>query len=159
MYNLTDINKLAKLGIDKNKLFVAISYEVETMLMQNPTYANTASQLSAEEIREGFSGKINGVRVITQDLGTVAITAKVEGVDVTSHYNIEYMVYGAEWCQAIDEFSVDVTVNRTFPYTGDVVETVVVHLVPNENAIKSGDKLKFMISDADIPRLSSICTD
>lgn len=104
---LADINKLAKLGIDKNKLYVAISYEVETMLMQNPTYANTAANLTAEEIREGFSGKINGVKVITQDLGTVSITAS----GTTSQYNIEYIVYATEWCQAIDEFVVDVTVN------------------------------------------------
>ena len=75
-----------------------------------------------------------------------------DGVYSRMAYGAEGLFTGlevAEWTSNGDD-SVDVTVNRTFPYTGDVVETVVVHLVPNENAIKSGDKLKFMISDADM---------
>ena len=45
----------------------------------------------AELAREGVVNKINGVKVITQDLGE----------------SVEYIVYATEWCQAIDEWKVN----------------------------------------------------
>ena len=57
---------------------------------------NTASQIGAELAREGVVNKINGVKVITQDLGQDS-TGKA----------IEYIVYAIDWCQKIDEWKVN----------------------------------------------------
>lgn len=86
-----DIANIAKLGVDKNRMYVAISYEVESMLLTDEKYSNTASQIGAELAREGVVNKINGVKVITQDLGE----------------DVEYIVYATEWCQKIDEWKVN----------------------------------------------------
>ena len=90
-----DIAKIAKLGVDKSRMYVAISYETETLLLTDQKYSNTASQIGAELVRNGVVGRINGVNVITQDLGQDGGT------------DIEYIVYATEWCQAIDEWKVN----------------------------------------------------
>lgn len=83
-----EIAKLSKKGVDKNRMYVAISYDTEVMLLTDSKYSNTASQIGAELAREGVVGRINGVNVITEDLG--------EGV--------EFVVYGADWVQTADVF-------------------------------------------------------
>lgn len=93
-----DIAILAKKGIDKERMYVAIDYATETLLLTDEKYSNTASQIGAELAREGVVNKINGVKVIVQDLG------KKEENDV------EYIVYGIDWCQAIDEWQVKPTI-------------------------------------------------
>ena len=90
-----DIAEIAKLGVDKNRIYVAISYETETLLLTDEKYSNTSSQIGAELAREGVVNKINGVKVITQDLGQDGGT------------DIEYIVYAIEWCQAIDEWKIN----------------------------------------------------
>ena len=72
-------------------MYVAISYETENLLLTDEKYSNTASQIGAELAREGVVNKINGVKVITQDLGE----------------DVEYIVYATEWCQKIDEWKVN----------------------------------------------------
>lgn len=86
-----DIANIAKLGVDKNRMYVAISYDVENLLLTDEKYSNTASQIGAELAREGVVNKINGVKVITQDLGE----------------NVEYIVYAVDWCQKVDEWKVN----------------------------------------------------
>jgi hypothetical protein len=85
-----DIAILAKKGIDKNRMYVAIDYTTETLLLTDEKYSNTASQIGAELAREGVVGRINGVNVIVEDLGQ----------------GCEYIVYGTEWTQAIDAWKV-----------------------------------------------------
>ena len=96
-----DIAKQAKKGIDKERMYVAIDYATETLLLTDEKYSNTASQIGAELAREGVVNKINGVKVIVQDLGTDE-----------SGKAIEYIVYGIDWCQAIDEWSVAPAINN-----------------------------------------------
>lgn len=96
-----DIAILAKKGVDKSRMYVAIDYATETLLLTDEKYSNTASQIGAELAREGVVGKINGVNVIVEDLSQN--TAKTE---------IEYVVYGIDWCQAIDEWKVAPSVNN-----------------------------------------------
>ena len=91
-----DIAKLAKKGIDKERMYVAIDYAIETLLLTDQKYSNTTSQIGAELAREGVVNKINGVKVIVQDLGEKA----------------EYIIYGIDWCQAIDEWKVQPSVNN-----------------------------------------------
>ena len=95
-----DIAILAKKGIPKERMYVAIDYATETLLLTDEKYSNTASQIGAELSREGVVGKINGVKVIVQDLGK-------DG----SEKAIEYIVYGIDWCQAIDEWEVAPAIN------------------------------------------------
>lgn len=96
-----DIAILAKKGIDKERMYVAIDYATETLLLTDEKYSNTASQIGAELAREGVVNKINGVKVIVQDLGTNSDDKAVE-----------YFIYGIDWCQAIDEWSVAPTINN-----------------------------------------------
>ena len=96
-----DIAILAKKGIDKERMYVAIDYATETLLLTDEKYSNTASQIGAELAREGVVNKINGVKVIVQDLGT-----NTEGKA------IEYFIYGIDWCQAIDEWKVAPSINN-----------------------------------------------
>lgn len=95
-----DIAILAKKGIPKERMYVAIDYATETLLLTDEKYSNTASQIGAELAREGVVGKINGVKVIVQDLGTDS-----------SENPVEYIVYGIDWCQAIDEWEVAPAIN------------------------------------------------
>ena len=96
-----DIAILAKKGVDKSRMYVAIDYATETLLLTDEKYSNTASQIGAELAREGVVGKINGVNVIVEDLSQN--TAKTP---------IEYAVYGIDWCQAIDEWKIAPSVNN-----------------------------------------------
>ena len=96
-----DIAILAKKGVDKSRMYVAIDYATETLLLTDSKYSNTASHIGAELAREGVVGKINGVNVIVEDLSQN--TAKTE---------IEYAVYGIDWCQAIDEWKIAPAVNN-----------------------------------------------
>lgn len=89
-----DIAILAKKGVAKERMYVAIDYNTETLLLTDSKYSNTASQIGAELAREGVVGRINGVNVIVEDLD-----------------GAEYIVYGTEWTQAIDEWKVMPTIN------------------------------------------------
>ena len=95
-----DIAKIAKLGVDKSRIRVAISYETETLLLTDEKYSNTTSQIGAELAREGVVGRINGANVLTQDLG-----------QTSARKAVEYIVYAIDWCQAIDEWQVQPTIN------------------------------------------------
>ncbi len=94
-----DIAVLAKMGVPKERMYVAISYETETLLLTDQKYSNTSSQIGAELARNGVVGKINGVNVIVQDL--------TDGKE-----EAEYIIYGIDWCQAIDEWKVNPTINN-----------------------------------------------
>lgn len=95
-----DIAIQAKKGISKERMYVAIDYATETLLLTDEKYSNTASQIGAELAREGVVGKINGVKVIVQDLG-----------ETTDGKAVEYIVYGVDWTQAIDEWKVSPSIN------------------------------------------------
>ena len=82
-------------------MYVAIDYATETMLLTDEKYSNTASQIGAELAREGVVGKINGVNVIVQDLG-----------QDKNEKDVQYIVYGIDWTQAIDEWKVAPTINN-----------------------------------------------
>ena len=58
-----DIAQLAKRGVDKNRMYVAVSYATEALLLANPVYANTSSQIGAELAREGVVNKKCAIRI------------------------------------------------------------------------------------------------
>ena len=98
---LRDIAILAKKGVDKNRMYVAISYETETLLLLDERFANSASQIGSELARTGVVGRVNGVNVLTEDLGENA-----------QGQAIEYIIYGIDWAQAVDGWKVGLSVNN-----------------------------------------------
>lgn len=97
---LRDIAILAKKGVDKNRMYVAIAYETETLLLLDERFANSASQIGSELARTGVVGRVNGVNVITEDLGENA-----------QGQAIEYIIYGVDWAQAIDCWKIGLAIN------------------------------------------------
>lgn len=95
-----DIAMQAKRGIDKNRMYVAVSYETETLLLTDEKFSNSASQIGAELARNGVIGKINGVYVITEDLG-----------ENEAGQAVEYIIYGVDWTQKVDGWKVGLAVN------------------------------------------------
>lgn len=98
---LRDIAILAKKGVDKNRMYVAISYESETLLLLDERFANSASQIGSELARTGVVGRVNGVNVLTEDLGENA-----------QGQAIEYIIYGIDWAQAVDGWMIGLSVNN-----------------------------------------------
>ena len=108
-----DIAILAKQGVDKNRMYVAIDYATETLLLTDEKYSNTSSQIGAELAREGVVGKINGVKVIVEDLGKDESEKDESQTDKEQpEKDIEYIIYGVDWTQAIDEWAVQPTINN-----------------------------------------------
>lgn len=97
---LRDIAILAKKGVDKNRMKVAISYETETLLLLDERFANSASQIGSELARTGVVGRVNGVDVLTEDLGENA-----------QGQAVEYIVYGIDWVQAVDGWMIPLAIN------------------------------------------------
>ena len=98
---LRDIAILAKKGVAKNRMYVAISYESETLLLLDERFANSASQIGSELARTGVVGRVNGVNVLTEDLGENA-----------QGQAIEYIIYGIDWAQAVDGWMIGLSVNN-----------------------------------------------
>lgn len=98
---LRDVAILAKKGVDKNRMRIAISYETETLLLLDERFANSASQIGSELARTGVVGKVNGVNVLTEDLG---VNAQGQA--------IEYIIYGIDWVQAVDAWKKGLAVNN-----------------------------------------------
>lgn len=94
---LNRIKVVKKKGVLKSRMYVVISDDTEELLLTDEKFSNSSSQLGAELLRDGVVGKINGVKVKTSSLFP-------EGV--------EFIIYAIDWCQAIDEWSVPVTINN-----------------------------------------------
>ena len=58
-----DVINMKKRGMKVAKMKIAISADVEALLLADEKFANTAGALGAELVREGVIGKINGVAV------------------------------------------------------------------------------------------------
>ena len=95
-----DIAIQAKKGIDKNRMYVAVSYETETLLLLDERFANSASRIGSELARNGVVGRVNGVNVITENLG-----------ENKAGQAVEYVVYGIDWAQAVDAWKNPLAVN------------------------------------------------
>ena len=94
---LNKIKTVKKKGVLKSRMYVVISDDTEELLLTDEKFSNSSSQLGAELLREGVIGKINGVKVKTSSL---------------LPENVEFIVYAIDWCQAVDEWSVPVTINN-----------------------------------------------
>lgn len=90
----TEIGELLKLGVDKDTLTVGITTDIETLLLTDEKFTNTASTLGAERVMKGVIGMIRGVEVVVSDkLGLINTTNVVE-----------FVVFSSDYAQAGDEW-------------------------------------------------------
>lgn len=93
---VTEIGNLLALGADPATIKVAISTDVETLLLSDQKYTNTASNIGAERAMMGVVNKIRGAEVlVSNNLGLINTTN-----------NVEFVVYSTDFAQAGDEWKV-----------------------------------------------------
>ena len=92
----TEIKNMKARNMKVASMRVAVSADVELLLLTDDKFANTASTLGAELIREGVIGKINGVPVKPNYL---------MGDDV------DFIIYDKRFCQKYEVWKVEPTVN------------------------------------------------
>ena len=92
----TSVKTLKARGINAADLRIAVSADIELLLLTDGKFANTAGTLGAELVRAGVIGKVNGVAVKPNYL---------------LPDNVEYIVYAPAWCQAIDAWKVTPAIN------------------------------------------------
>ena len=93
---VTEIGNLIELGVDPNTIKVAISTDVETLLLSDQKYTNTASNIGAERAKSGVVNEIRGAEVLrSNNLGLINTTN-----------NVEFIVYSTDFAQAGDEWKV-----------------------------------------------------
>lgn len=93
----TLVKNLKARGIPTDELRIAIDADTELLLLSDDKFANTSGSLGAELVRNGVIGKINGVQVKPNYLLPT---------------NVECIVYAVPWCQAVDEWKVEPTINN-----------------------------------------------
>ena len=92
----TDIKNMKARNMKVASMRVAVSADTELLLLTDDKFANTASTIGAELIREGVIGKINGVLVKPNYL---------MGDDV------DYIIYDKRFCQKYEVWKVEPKVN------------------------------------------------
>lgn len=94
---VTEIGALITLGVNPDNIKVAISTAVETLLLTDQRYTNTASQIGAERAMTGVINMIRGAEVLrSNNLGLINTTN-----------NVEFITYSPDYAQAGDEWKVE----------------------------------------------------
>ena len=90
----TEVGELLKLGIDPETITVAITSDIETLLLTDTKYTNTASQIGAERAMSGVINMVRGAEVVRSDkLGLINTTNVVEFIVFCK----DYAQVGDEW--------------------------------------------------------------
>lgn len=97
----TEVGQLLKLGIDPSTITVAITTDVETLLLTDEKYTNTASQIGAERAMSGVINRIRGAEIVRSD--------KLGLINTTN--NVEFIAFSSDYAQAGDEWKVMPTIN------------------------------------------------
>lgn len=91
-----EIGELLKLGVDPATIKVAITTDIESLLLTDQKYTNTASSIGSERAASGVINRIRGAEVFRSDnLGLINTTN-----------NVEFIVYSTDYAQAGDEWKV-----------------------------------------------------
>lgn len=90
----TEVGALLKLGIDVETITVAITTDIETLLLTDTKYTNTASQIGAERAMTGVINMIRGAAIVRSDKLGLINTTNV----------IEYIAFSSDFAQAGDEW-------------------------------------------------------
>ena len=91
-----EVSNMKKRGINPSEMRIAISADTELLLLTDDKFANTASSLGAELVREGVIGKVAGVATkpcyLLPD-------------------DVEFIIYAKWWCQSIDAWKAETSIN------------------------------------------------
>ena len=93
----TEVKNMKKRGIKASEMRIAISADTELLLMTDEKFSNTSGTLGAELVREGIIGKVAGVATKPNYL---------------MPENVEFIIYAKRWCQSIDAWKVETTINN-----------------------------------------------
>lgn len=94
---VTEIGNLIDLGVDPNTIKVAISTDVESLLLTDQKFTNTASQIGAERAMRGVVSMIRGAEIIrSSNLGLINTTN-----------NVEFIAFSTDFAQAGDAWKVN----------------------------------------------------
>lgn len=91
-----EIGELLKLGIDINTIKVAITTDIESLLLQDQRYTNTASAIGSERAMSGVVARIRGAEIVRSD--------KLGLINTTN--NVEFIAFSQDYAQAGDEWRV-----------------------------------------------------
>jgi len=98
---VTEIGELLKIGVEPESIKVAITSDLETILLQDQKYTNTASSVGSERAMSGVINLIRGAEVFRSDkLGLINTTE-----------NVEFVAYSTDYVQAGDEWVVNPQIN------------------------------------------------
>lgn len=87
-----EVSNMKKRNMKVSSMRIAVSADTELLLLTDTKFANTASTLGAELIREGVIGKINGVPVKPNYL---------------MGDTVEFIVYDKRYCQKYEVWAVE----------------------------------------------------
>jgi len=90
----TEIGALLKIGVDAETITVAITTDIETLLLTDTKYTNTASQIGAERAMSGVINRIRGAEIVRSD--------KLGLINTTN--NVEFIAFSSDYAQAGDEW-------------------------------------------------------
>lgn len=96
------ISEVKKTGIPKESLVVIISDETEVKLLTDDKFADTASTVGAELIREGVVGRIAGVPVI--------VSSNIKDVAAGDDLEIEWIVFSTLYAATAEEWIIEPTI-------------------------------------------------
>jgi len=91
-----EVSNMKKRGIKVSEMRIAISADTELLLLTDEKFANTASTIGAELVREGVIGKVAGV-------ATKPCYLLPE--------DVEFIIYAKRWCQSIDAWKAETEIN------------------------------------------------
>jgi hypothetical protein len=105
----TSVGEMIDDGVDPEDITIAISVAIETLLLQDTKYTNTASSIGSERAMSGVVNEIRGAEVVrSSNLGIVAAA----GVNVAKNgMTVEYITFSHFWAQKVDEWIVPPTIN------------------------------------------------
>ena len=86
-----EVKNMKKRNMKVSSMRVAITADIEEMLLTDEKFSNTAGTLGAELIREGIIGKIAGVPVKANYL--------LDNTEKGGDENVEFVVYDKRFCQ------------------------------------------------------------
>lgn len=100
---VAEVKNMKKRNMKVSQMRIAISADVEELLLTDEKFANSASTIGAELLREGIIGKIAGVPVKTNYLmGTIGETED----------EIEFIVYDKRFAQKYEVWKAEPAVNN-----------------------------------------------
>lgn len=91
-----EVSNMKKRGIKPTEMRIAISADTELLLLTDEKFANTASTIGADLVREGVIGKVAGVA--TKPCYMLPA-------------DTEFIIYAKRWCQSIDAWKAETSIN------------------------------------------------